>query len=464
MPNARTKNISCYKGESTILVKSARQSTVCRKSPLGFGEIRSAVICFIAIIVLPSTGLTQSGSGLPASSVDEHLVIVFEMAESDENRRLERAFLEELILVLDNFRIMTISYKETSGSLQTSQPRIRPPNSRPPNARPTSEQISAELLEIARREGAGSVVWLDIPTVGKPILRVYKTDDPEGHLNHVASKRNAEVSSALALTTRALLEDLGITAPTPTEEPLEAAQPEIRDDNSVEPVPSNSASPTEGQGKISKSDSGEPKSSQNDMSPPAPDDVRSTRKPEKETLSAAQSQRRAVLALGLSAELEGEVFGATGLFLQVGGRVFLSYAPWKLLFVRAAFRATSGPFDQPSIQVDSWSLEPGIELGVPFELGALSLGPFLGVYATTNRLEIDDGADVEKFHWWAAEATVGAELCWMMGRRFGLLLDAGFGVRLGPREVFQEGGLARTLLSWPYLSWLVSLGGVIIMK
>jgi hypothetical protein len=259
--------------------------------------------------------------------------------------------------------------------------------------------------------------------------------------SNIAGARSKNAARELALTTRTLLEDLGIIDGSRLDEVAAKNESSSSTSNIVRKETGKTESPSITEEK-SKEATEEPRPLVLDQ------------------FNTKSIGRRNRIRLGFKAAIAGELYGSTGTFFQAGGASSISWSPIELFFVRVLIGVMAGPFNQEKFQLLGWSLEPGFELGFSFHLGPLNMGPVVGVLATRNSVSIDYGNQEQEFSWWRVKATVGAALLWPLNEMFGLTLDAGLGWYLGNRETFAESEVDALVYSWPFAIWNTGLGVV----
>ncbi len=359
-------------------------------------------------VVAPVVASAQDSSKGPENASSRILsssqVLVVAVVKEDRQAALQKSFIEELGLVLDGFKI-NVEYIDAS-EFEGWGPARR----------------TAAVSDLAAKSGAASAVWIETPMRGPPVLHLRIVGREGGGMDHVVQEDSSGAAAELALATRAILEELGITAAARDEKEAES------DTNAKETT--------------------------------APFKILETREVEEKigTEPAAATSDR--LALGLRAEILGEVYGGEGTFVQVGGALTFSWMPARLLLLRLVLAGRFGPFDQTDVQIKGGAIEPGFELGIPIPAGPIRLGPNLGIHAAWNSVELNLGGETRDFSWWRGRAELGLEMIWDASERIGLTAAAGLGTYLGKREIFAETGGEEPLFSWPYIDWRFGIGAV----
>jgi len=157
-------------------------------------------------------------------------------------------------------------------------------------------------------------------------------------------------------------------------------------------------------------------------------------------------------------ELAGGLVGQEGSSFLAGLGLALELAFPSGFFGRAAFHAKFGPRDADrEILVIGARVEPRIELGYRFELGAVELGPAIAVGPTWSSV---DFAVAKGYHqresWWSARLSCGAEAVWRLSERIGVVVDLNLG--FAPNKRFYRRSTRETLLETPTMDMAGMVG------
>ena len=131
---------------------------------------------------------------------------------------------------------------------------------------------------------------------------------------------------------------------------------------------------------------------------------------------------------------------------------------WHLLVIVVA--ALAGPFMEPKDGVVSgWSIEPGLKLGLSWEVtDRIRIGFAVGaapVYSATH-MSLGTGDHLAS-DWWNFHGTVGADLRLSLGDRIAVVVDPSLGF-WAVRKSFYRVSDDSVVLRTPFIDWSISAG------
>ncbi len=159
-------------------------------------------------------------------------------------------------------------------------------------------------------------------------------------------------------------------------------------------------------------------------------------------------------------ETGGGVYGHEGSSFRLGGGIAAESIVGELFFARLSVAVLAGPFMEPRDGVVSgWSIEPGLKLGLSWEVtDRIRIGFFVGaapVYLAAN-MSLGTG-DHQASNWWNFHGTAGADLRFSLGDRIAVVVDPSLGfwaVRKSFYRVSDDSAVLRT----PFIGWNISAG------
>ena len=159
-------------------------------------------------------------------------------------------------------------------------------------------------------------------------------------------------------------------------------------------------------------------------------------------------------------ETGGGVHGHDGASFRFGGGIAAESIVGGLFFARLSVAALAGPFMEPKDGVVSgWSIEPGLKLGLSWEVAnRVRIGFAVGaapVYSETH-MSLGTGDHLAS-DWWNFHGTVGADLRLYLGDRIAVVVDPSLGF-WAVRKSFYRVSDDSVVLRTPFVGWNISAG------
>ena len=159
-------------------------------------------------------------------------------------------------------------------------------------------------------------------------------------------------------------------------------------------------------------------------------------------------------------ETGGGVYGHDGASFRFGGGIAAESIVGGLFFARLSVAALAGPFMEPKDGVVSgWSIEPGLKLGLSWEVtDRIRIGFAVGaapVYSATH-MSLGTGDHLAS-DWWNFHGTAGADLRLSLGDRIAVVVDPSLGF-WAIRKSFYRVSDDSVVLRTPFIGWNISVG------
>jgi len=159
-------------------------------------------------------------------------------------------------------------------------------------------------------------------------------------------------------------------------------------------------------------------------------------------------------------ETGGGVYGYEGSSFRFGGGLAAESLVGELFFARLSVAVLAGPLLEPPDGVISvWSIEPGIELGLSWEVtDRIRFGFVVGAAPVHSSAHMSLGSgDHHAADWWNFHGTVGADLRFSLGDRIALVLDPSVGFWAVRKSVYRVSD-GSVVLRTPFVGWNISAG------
>jgi hypothetical protein len=192
-------------------------------------------------------------------------------------------------------------------------------------------------------------------------------------------------------------------------------------------------------------------------------------KPLEEAVERAMDEARSLRPVSVDwgvlpfLDLGSGVYGQEGSSLRFGGGIAAEALVGELFFARLSVAALAGPFMEPHDGVVSgWSIEPGVKLGLSFEVTErIRLGFLVGAAPVYSATHMSLGAgDHQASDSWNFHGTAGADLRFSLGERIAVVVDAALGF-WAVRKSFYRLSDDSVVLRTPFVGWSISAGVLI---
>jgi hypothetical protein len=158
---------------------------------------------------------------------------------------------------------------------------------------------------------------------------------------------------------------------------------------------------------------------------------------------------------------DGGIAGQTGPSFQLGMGLGLEWQPEERLFARLSLAGKAGPrAELRDGIVTAWSVEPGLAVGYGWLLGAVAIGPFVGLAAPWTAADmVFEQGDTHGYSWWDFRGTVGLDARLPVSRIAAIVIEGAASV-LANHQTFERRSDGSTILATPYAGWSASAGAV----